>query len=201
MWHTAGLTSKRSTSGCTDFCTWLRTSFLGPGDVRRATCSPTHGWKRWEPGALCKCWAQCSDLRHGRGQVAEGPCVLAEVGCLTQGSFWPRSRAEPWILRVGRKSCNAGTDSRVWRYDVGGRWQETDFTRTVLKWRYENLHCKALTRALRCTIPASDLGRDRRAGKVDDCNSGPSSNCGCVYSTDYGEKCGGSGKCPPGVDF
>ena len=100
--------------------------------VRRATCCPTIGWKRREPGALFKCWAQCSDLRHGRDQVVKGPYVLAGVRCLTNGSLWPRSGAEQWLLRVGDgKSCNAGTDSRVSRHDVGGRWRETDMTRTV----------------------------------------------------------------------
>ena len=66
--------------------------------------------------------------------VVKGPYVLAEVRCLTRDSFWPRSGAEPCLLRVGdRKSCNAGTDSSVPRYDVGDRWRETDSTRTVLE--------------------------------------------------------------------
>ena len=69
--------------------------------------------------------------------------VLAEVRCLTGGSFRPRSGAEPWLLRVGdSKSCNAGTDSRVVPYDVGGRWRESDLTRTVWEWWYEDLHCR-----------------------------------------------------------
>ena len=48
---------------------------------------------------------------------------------------------------------------------------------------------------------SSDIGRDRPAGKVDKCNSGPSGNYGCAYSTDHWGKCRGSGKCLPGVDF
>ena len=76
------------------------------------------------------CWAPCSDLRHGRDQFAKGPYVLAEVRCVTKGSFWPRSGTELWLLRVAdRKSCNA--DTRDSRDAVGGRWRETDLTRTV----------------------------------------------------------------------
>ena len=93
--------------------------------------------------ALYTCWAQCSDLRHGRDQVVKCSYVLAEVRCLTKGSFSPRSGAEPCLLRVqNRKYCDAGTDSRVSRYDVGGRWWETDSTRTVSESWYEDLHCK-----------------------------------------------------------
>ena len=50
-------------------------------------------------------------------------------------------------------------------------------------------------------ISSSEIGRDRRAGKVDKCNSGPSGDYGCAHSTDHWGKCRGSGKCLPGVDF
>ena len=66
--------------------------------------------------------------------VVKAPYDLAEVRCLTKGSFWPTQGAELCPVRVGdRKSCNAGSDSRVSSYDVGGRWLETVSTRTVLE--------------------------------------------------------------------
>ena len=53
----------------------------------------------------------------------------------------------------------------------------------------------------RCVKDRPEFGRDRRAGRVNECNSVPSSNCGYAYSTDDGGKCRGGDKCPPRVDF